>query len=214
MISNNEIGTRIKEEREKLGLTLQDIAESIGVARSTIQRYENGNINNIKLPVIAAIAKVLKINSAWLVGKSEVKYEDSIPQFGNIFSIEKRKIPMLGSIACGKPILANQEFESYIEVGSDIKADFCLRAKGDSMINARIFDSDIIFIREQPDVEDGEIAAVIIDNEATLKRVYKMPGRLQLRAENPNYEPLNFEGEKLNEIKILGKAIAFQSDIK
>ena len=95
-----------------------------------------------------------------------------------------------------------------------IQADFALRCKGDSMIGARILDGDIVYIRQQPDVDDGEIAAVLIDNEATLKRVYKMPGRLQLRAENPAFLPINLEGDELETVRILGKAVAFKSSVK
>lgn len=99
---------------------------------------------------------------------------------------------------------------------TDIRADFCLRACGDSMINARIYDGDIVFIREQPMVEKGEIAAVIINDEATLKRVYYYPeqNKIILNPENPAYEPFVYVGEELNSIRILGKAIAFQSDVR
>ncbi len=104
-------------------------------------------------------------------------------------------------------------FESYIEAGANIRADFCLRVKGDSMINARICDGDIVFIRKQPNVNDGEIAAVLIGDEATLKRVYKKKNEIILVAENPNYAPMVYKNHELNEIIILGKVIAFQSNI-
>ena len=97
----------------------------------------------------------------------------------------------------------------------DINADFCLTAKGDSMINARIQDGDIVFIKEMPMVDNGEIAAVIIDDEATLKRVYYYPekNKLVLQAENPKYEPWVYVNEELNEIRILGKAVYFMSNL-
>ena len=122
---------------------------------------------------------------------------------------------MLGDIACGEPIYANEDRESYVLAGTDIDADFCLKAKGDSMIGARIYDGDIVFIKKQNIVDNGEIAAVVIDDEATLKRVYyeRDKNRLTLQAENPKYRPLTYEGEELDHIHILGKAIAFQSDI-
>ena len=124
-------------------------------------------------------------------------------------------VPLLGEIACGDPILAEQNITDQIPVPEHIKgADFALTCRGDSMINARIHDGDIVYIRQQPDVDDGDIAAVLIDNEATLKRVYKMPGRLQLRAENPAYPPINVEGDDLENVRILGKAIAFLSPVK
>jgi repressor LexA len=122
---------------------------------------------------------------------------------------------MLGEIACGAPIFATEERGEFATVEGDLAADFCLRAHGDSMIGARIFDGDIVFIRSQSSVENGEIAAVIIDDEATLKRVYYYPteGKLILSPENPRYAPLVFIGEELEHIRILGKAVAFQSRI-
>jgi repressor LexA len=115
----------------------------------------------------------------------------------------------LGTIACGQPIYAEEQFESYIEAGANINADFCLKIQGDSMINARICDGDIVFIKKQPIVADGEIAAVLIGDEVSLKRVYKSNGEVVLVSENPSYKPMIFKGDR-----ILGKAIAFQSDIK
>ena len=139
---------------------------------------------------------------------------DKYSSYG-VMPIKKQKIRLLGEIACGEPIFCDEDRESYVEVGTDIRADFCLRAKGDSMINARIMDGDIVFIREQPMVDNGEIAAVIIDDEATLKRVYyyKEKNKLVLQAENPKYEPLVYVNEELDTIRILGKAVAFQSDL-
>lgn len=130
-----------------------------------------------------------------------------------LLSVKTKKFRKLGEIACGKPMFAEEEFETFVEASEDINADFCVVAKGDSMINARIFDGDIVFIREQPDVENGEIAAVIIDDSVTLKRVYKYPNRLELRPENPTHKVQNYEGEELEQIRIIGKAVAFQSFI-
>ena len=125
---------------------------------------------------------------------------------------------MLGEIACGKPKYANEDRESYIMAGTNIKADFCLTARGDSMVNARILDGDIVFIQKQDMVENGEIAAVVVNNdsEATLKRLYyyQEKGLLILKAENPAYEDLIYQGDELNQVHILGKAIAFQSDVR
>lgn len=127
--------------------------------------------------------------------------------------IEMKRFPMLGKIACGEPIYCNQDYETFIEASANIKADFCLEAKGDSMINARIFNGDIVFIRAQSDVENGEIAAVVIDDTATLKRVYKYQNSIELRAENPMHKPINLEGSAMENVRILGKAVAFQSTI-
>lgn len=124
--------------------------------------------------------------------------------------------PRLGTIACGKPILAVKEAEEFDFVPTDLECDFTLLCQGDSMINARIFDGDVVYIRQQPEVENGEIAAVRIGDEATLKKVYYIPGshRITLRACNPLYPDLEYEGDSLNDIEILGKAVAFTSRLR
>ena len=122
---------------------------------------------------------------------------------------------MLGEIACGKPVYADQETGKYALVGDDIRADFCLRARGDSMTGARIYDGDVVFVAACDTVENGEIGVVIVEDEATLKRVYYYPEKqkLILTPENPAYEPLVYMGEELETIKIIGKAVAFQSKL-
>ena len=129
---------------------------------------------------------------------------------------QSKKAPLLGESACGEPIYANQDFESYVEVSTDVRADFAHRCRGDSIINARIFDGDIVLIRKQDIVNDGEIAAVIIENEATLKRfIYHEDSNcVDLCAENPTVKPLIYTHKKLDQIHILGKAIVFQSDVR
>lgn len=141
---------------------------------------------------------------------------ESGTKFDNIFPVEIHKYPLLGEVACGEPIFMSEERESYGMSGTEIRADFCLKAKGDSMIGARIMDGDIVFIRKQPEVENGEIAAVAIDDEATLKRFYRdeETGTITLVAENPAYAPMVFTSGNQKNVYILGKAIAFQSDIR
>ena len=140
----------------------------------------------------------------------------SLPPYDNIVPITTHKIPVLGTIACGTPIYAEEQFEYYVEVGVEIQADYAVHAKGDSMIGARIHSGDLVFIKEMPAVENGQIAAVCIDNEVTLKRIYYYPDKqkLVLQAENPEYEPLVYVGEELDQVRILGKTVAFQSDVK
>ena len=141
--------------------------------------------------------------------------ENEAKQFDNIFPVSIKKFPLLGEIACGEPIFVNEDRESYVLSGTDINADFCLKAKGDSMIGARIFDGDVVFIKKTEIVENGEIAAIVIDDEVLLKRFYYFPDEslLTLQSENPKYPPKNYTNEQLNHIRVLGKAVAFQSDI-
>lgn len=207
------IGERIKQRRKELGLSAEEVAEKMKVSAATVYRYESSDILNMGIDKLELIAKALKTTPAYLMGWED---ENELPPYPNIMPIKTKKFPLLGEIACGEPIFATEEHESYVEAGADIRADFCLKAKGDSMINARIMDGDIVFIRKQPTVNNGQIAAVIIDDEATLKRVYYYPekGKLMLQAENPNYEPLMYVGEELNQIRIIGLAVAFQSDVR
>lgn len=218
-MDNQEIGRRIKKARELKNLTLEAIASEVGVARSTIQRYENGKIDKIKLPVIESIAKALSVSPAWLSCKTDDMTQGIIStSITNVFPVELKRFPMLGEIACGEPRYANEDRESYVLAGANIKADFCLKAKGDSMVNARICDGDIVFIRKQDIVENGEIAAVVVngESEATLKRFYynREKALMILKPENSNYRDQIYTGEELNQVHIIGKAIAFQSDVK
>ncbi len=206
MLSNTEIGARIEARRTSLGLTMDEVAAQIGVNTSTIQRYEKGQIQKIKLPVIESIASTLSVNPDWLIGNTD----DPTPHFRNIIPMPKmNKIPLLGTIACGEPILAAENIEEEIDIPEHIKADFALRCKGDSMIGAEIYDGDIVYIRQQSTVLNGQIAAVLIDDEATLKRFYynEAAGRVTLNAENPEFEPLVYTGEDLNHIRVLGRAV-------
>lgn len=213
------IGERIKGRRLQLNLTLLQVADFLGVKEATAQRYESGEIKNIKHDTILKLSECLSCTPAYLMGwEDEIQPNEKHSAFNHpdIYPITYKKFRVLGEIACGKPIYADEDRETVILADSKIDADFCLYAKGDSMIGARIMDGDIIFIKQQPTVDNGEIAAVIIDDEATLKRVYYYPdkNKLILNAENPKYEPLVYIGDELNTIRILGKAVAFQSAVR
>lgn len=207
-------GERIRQRRKELQISADDLASKIGIDRSTVYRYENGDIEKLPMSVLESLSGVLHTTVQYLMGWED-DTQSNVSGISNIFPISRQRIPLLGSIACGEPIYAAEDRESYIECGTNIKADFCLRAEGDSMIGARIQDGDIVFIRSQPIVDNGEIAAVMIDDSATLKRVYydRKAQKLVLSAENPKYAPLVYIGEELEQVRILGKAIAFQSDV-
>lgn len=207
----NEIALRIKQRREELGLSAEQLGEKIGKAKTTIYRYENGYIEKMPSSVLSDIAKVLRVSPTYLLYGDESQNNLN----NTLRPVNIKKFPMLGEIACGKPIFANEEHETYIDASADIKADFCLTAKGDSMIGARIHSGDVVFIKEQSIVDNGQIAAVIIDNDVTLKRWYFYPDKkkLILQAENPNYEPFVYIGEELNNIRCLGRAVSFMSNL-
>ena len=205
---------RIKERRLALNLTQEELAQRLGLQKSAIAKYESGRVENIKRSVLAKMAEVLECSPTYLMGWDDE--QPSAPSYSNIFPLQRTRIPFLGQIACGEPIFCNEDRESYVEAGTDVRADFCLKARGDSMTGARIMDGDIVFIQKDAPIEDGQIYAVVIDDEATLKRVYydAEDHMLQLVAENPAYKPLIYTGEKLDHVHILGKAIAFQSDVR
>ena len=202
----------MKQRRRQIGMSPERVAEILGLSPATIYRYENGDIEKVPGDRLEPIAKALQTTPAYLMG-----WEDNpgVSPVSNIIPLpEMRKIPLVGTIACGVPILAEEHIEEYVDVPAHIKADFALRCKGDSMINARIFDGDIVYIRQQEEAQNGEIAAVLIDNEATLKRLKIYEDRIVLEPENPMYKPLVYWGEEMNSVHILGKAVAFTSNIR
>ena len=206
-----QIGERIKRRREALGLSADQVADKIGKNRATVYRYESNDIKNFPIEILTPLAEVLHTTPAYLMGWDVA--DGNIPE--NIIPMpEMRKIPLVGAIACGAPILAEEHIEEYVDIPKHIAADFALTCKGDSMINARIFDGDIVYIHQQETVENGEIAAVLIDGEATLKRVRLFEDHISLEPENPQYRPLVFWGEEMNAIHILGKAVAFTSAVR
>ncbi len=206
----SDIYTRIRNRREELGLSQEELAARMGYkSKSSINKIEMG-INDIPQSKVLAFAKALNTTTAYLMG-----CDVSTPQIPNILPMPAmRKIPLVGSIACGTPILAQENREGDVDIPAHIHADFALRCKGDSMINARIYDGDIVYIRQQDTVEHGQIAAVLINDEATLKRVHLFDDHIVLEAENPQFRPMTFWGEEMRAIRILGRAVAFTSDVR
>lgn len=208
------IGYRIKKQRSELGMTQEQLAQRTGYnSRSSINKIELG-LTDLPQSKLVLIAEVLGVTPSYLMG---FEIEDEAPSIlpSNIRPIQLRRFPMLGRIACGKPLFADEDHESYVDASADIKADFCLTAQGDSMIGARIRDGDVVFIKSQPTVENGQIAAVIINEEATLKRWYYYPEKekLVLSPENSAYEPLVYVGAELETVTCLGRAVCFMSNV-
>lgn len=214
------IGQRIKNMRLKNNLTQDELALRISTTKQTIHKYENGIITNIPSSKIEAIANILNTTPDYLMGWSNEENNISFDVFSikGVMPLPKTsKKPRLGVIACGEPILAEENIEDYDDVPDDIKCDFTLLCKGDSMINARINDGDIVYIRQQPTVENGEIAACLVEGdfetEATLKRYYKYDDKIVLQAENPAYQPFVYVKEEMNKVRIIGKAVGFTSKL-
>lgn len=200
-------GDRIKQRREALGISVEDVAHQLGKHRATIYRYESNEIETLPTDVLEPLAVVLHTTPAALMGWED--FHDAVPA-GFEPLPETEKAPLVGSIACGEPITVEENIEDYVDVPKGKNIDFCLSCKGDSMIEAGIYDSDIVYIHQQAEVENGEIAAVRIGNEATLKRFYyDGVGKVTLLPANSKYAPLTYSGEEINEIHIEGKAVGF-----
>jgi repressor LexA len=201
---------RIKSRRTELGLTVEELAHKMGYKdKSSISKIENGKAD-IPQSKIAAFADALQTTPAYLMGweeQPEPKKPTIPPGFEPMPKM--KKIPLIGSIACGEPITAEQNIEKMVDVPENIRCDFSLTCHGDSMVDAGIHDKDVVYIRIQPEVENGEIAAVRIDGEATLKRVYYNPGTLTLMPANPAYAPMVYTGPQLEEVHIEGKAVGW-----
>ena len=198
------IASNIKRLRIDAGLSQAELGKIAGVTDKAVSTWEAGT----KTPRMGAIEKMA---AYFGVAKSAIlddTYQPAIPP-GFVPVPEMKKVPLVGRIACGTPILAQENIEDYVDVPKDRHVDFCLTCSGDSMIDAGIDDGDTVYIRKQPDVENGEIAAVRIGDEATLKRVYKYPDCIVLEAENRAYAPLRYFKEDMNNVVIEGKAIGW-----
>lgn len=216
-----KLGEYIKAYRDERGMSMRDFAASTGLSLGYLSMLENDKNPKTGAPITPSIktfnavaaATNTTLNELLSLVDGNVSLDDVfIP---NVIQMPvMRKIPLVGSIACGTPILAEENLDGDVEAPDHVRADFALRCKGDSMINARIFDGDIVYIRQQESVEHGEIAAVLIGDEATLKRVYMYDDCISLEAENPQYKPMVYRGEEMNNIRILGKAVAFTSVIR
>lgn len=211
-VINMKTGEIIKKRRKELGLSADDLAERLGVNRTTVFRWERGDIEKLPMNALEPISELLNVSVSYLMGWEDDEDTEARRKIANLFRPASRKrVPLVGRVACGEPILAEEHIEQYVDT-DDAQADLALTATGDSMIGARIYDGDTVFIHGQPEVENGEIAVVLIGDEATLKRVRYDEERkeLSLYPENPSYKTMHFVGEELNRVRILGKVVAVQ----
>ena len=202
------IAENIKKIRLEHELSQADLGKIAGVSDKAVSTWELG----IKTPRMGAVEKMANYfgipKSAILDDTQPEPKKPTIPP-GFEPMPKMKKIPLIGSIACGTPILAEQNIEKLVDVPENIRCDFSLTCHGDSMVDAGIHDKDVVYIRIQPEVENGEIAAVHIDGEATLKRVYYSPGALTLMPANPTYAPMIYTGPQLEQVHIEGKAVGW-----
>ena len=197
----NTLGDRIRILRSGRGLTQQAVAEALDVSRSAVAMWEkNGREPNLE--TLTALAKLLDVPLSALVEREEA------PLPAGVYPVHRKRIPLLGAIAAGEPIFADEQHETYVDVGGSVRADFALEVQGASM-EPLYRDGDVVFIRRQDDVLDGQVAAVVVDDSATLKRVYHLPIGVQLMPINPAYAPMLFTAENSNSVRILGLAVGY-----
>lgn len=205
---------RLKFLRSEKGWSQQRLADELKLSKSSVNMYERGE-REPGFETMEAIADTFNVDMDYLYGRTDVKIAEPIqlnadavpPGFEPLPRMVKK--PLIGDIACGQPITAEQNIADYVDVPENIHCDFCLRCHGDSMVDAGIRDNDVVYIRCQPEVEDGEIAAVRIGGEATLKRVYYDGQSLTLMPANSSYRPKTYSGPELENIRIEGKAVGF-----
>ncbi len=220
-MKNSTFAKRLSEAMKIRELTQTDLHERTGINKSSISTYLRGDYK-AKQDKVDLLSSALNVSPAWLMGfdvpmNPNAKLEEGdadISSIKNIVPIEKRLIPIIGTIAAGRPITADEHIEAYLPCDVDVHADFGLVIHGDSMIGSGFYDGDVVFIRRQPDVDDGQIAAVRIDDDATLKHVYKIPGGCTLTSDNPKYPPMTFTEENCDCIEIIGLAVAKYAVIK
>lgn len=199
----NNFAKRLEKALEFRNIKQSELVERTQISKSAISQYLSGAFEP-KQKNIYKISKALDINPAWLMGK-DVKMENSLPIPPKEFQANFKSIPLIGQIAAGMPLLAEENIEDYFNIDNRLKADFALKIKGDSMIGAGIFQNDIVFIRKQDNLENGEIGAILIEDSATLKKFYKEKDTIILQAENDMYKPMIFTN---GNIRILGKLVA------
>jgi len=206
----SNFSTRLCEALKARNMTAAELSRKLGINEGTVSQYKNGAYEP-KQRRLQQIAEILNVSIPWLMGADvpmDIKIDNLVP----IESV--KKIPVLGKIACGEPILAEENIDGYVITPTGVKADYVLNCEGDSMVDANIFNNDKVFIKSQPMVENGEIAAVLIGNDTTLKKVYMKDDTLTLIPANSNYEPLVYTRDELNSIRILGKVVAVLRQIQ
>lgn len=210
---------RLREGLDLRGMKQIELATRSGISKYSISHYLKGDWEG-KQDAVYELARALNVSEAWLMGY-DVPAERSAPKVsvqldkkptippGFMPLPKMRKVPLIGAIACGDPITAIQNREGDVDAPVDMRCDFALKCQGESMIGAGIHDGDVVYIRIQPEVENGEIAAVRIGEEATLKRVYLHNDYIELRPENPAFESIIRRREEMNDVQIEGKAVGW-----
>lgn len=204
---------RLRLLLDRTGMTQADLSRKCGLSRATLSRYLQGRFE-AKQDSIYKIANAANVSEAWLMGADVPMERQPEPPHASIppgFEPPPKthKVPLVGRIACGDPITAEENIEGFVDVPDGLNPDFALRCVGNSMVDAGIASGDVVYIRAQPEVENGQIAAVRIGDEATLKRIYWDGVTLTLMPANQAFPPLTFSGPELERVRIEGRAIGY-----
>lgn len=213
------LGDVIAQYRSQHQMSMDKFSEIAGISKGYISMLEKnktqrGDEPSPSIETYRNVAKAIGMDVDALIRAVDGKIIVNEYPTNIVPMPQMVRKPLIGSIACGAPILAEEHIEDYVDMPSSIKADFVLLCKGDSMINARIFDGDFVYIRQQDTIDSGDIAAVLIESEATLKRVRIYDDHIILEPENPMYKPLVYWNEEMNNVRIIGKAVAFTSTVR
>lgn len=206
-MTNGDIGSKIKAARKAAHMGQAELGEAIGIGKSSISEWESGK-RSPDIDKVKDIAKVLNVTPAYLMGWDEPS-PASRPLPAGLLPVVKRRIPIIGHVAAGVPIMAEREYEEYEDDTYGLSCDYVLRVEGDSM-EPRVLDGDVVYVRQQPDVDDGQIAVVGVDDSVTLKVVYHLPNGLQLVSLNPKYKPMIYTQANTDYLAIIGLAVAYK----
>ncbi len=202
----SDFGERLRAIRKDRGLSQEQLAEILGTSKQVISRYENGQ-RAPKITIASEFAERLGIPLAALSG--DAPSAPNLPSnVKRISDIKPQRVRLIGEVAAGEPILAEEDYEAYIDVDAPIKADYALTVRGDSM-EPTYLNGDVIYIRERPDVDDGQIAVVLVEDSATLKHVYHEKDGVLLVSENPKYSPMRKTFDEYDCIRILGIVVGY-----
>ena len=207
-MTNGDIGSKIKAARKAAHIGQAELGEAIGIGKSSISEWESGK-RSPDIDKVKDIAKVLNVTPTYLMGWKEEDVPDQRPLPAGLLPVVKRRIPIIGHVAAGVPIMAEREYEEYEDDTYGISCDYVLRVEGDSM-EPRVLDGDVVYVRQQPDVDDGPIAVVGVDDSVTLKVVYHLPNGLQLVSLNPKYKPMIYTQSNTDYLAIIGLAVAYK----
>ena len=206
-------GERIKALREQFQMTQDELAEKLGTTKQTIYKYETGVVTNIPSDKIEEMAALFGVTPSYLMGWDDMTKSESPSLPSNLVSPAAYPLPVLGTICAGDGILCEENFEGYFFVDNTIRANYCLHVHGDSMMDAEIYDEDIVFIRKDFEYEDGKIYAVVYgaQQDAVLRKIYRDGGKVILTPCNSSYKPLVMDPD---DIFIIGECIGMYRPVK